>query len=295
MPWPALLGPLQRLDSPRLDDWYAALLARAGEASAPLDLAILGGRLAASPGLAFLAGYQGALRALWPSAPASLGALCVTENRSQRPADLGARLEGLSLTGRKDFVCAAGAVDWLLVAAREEGPGESPRLALCVVRNGDPGVGLEPLPALPLVPDIPHARLRLEGAFCERLPGDGWSDYAKPFRTLEDLYVLAALTAWLYGLGLDHEWPEAPRLRLAGLLAGCGEIARQCPGAPSTHWLLAGLFAQFEALRPALDEALSTTPEPWAGLWRRDRGILDLAATARARRLERARTALGLP
>lgn len=294
MPWHTLLGPLQRLEPAALDDWYAALLARADEPLQPLALAILGGRLAATPGLAFFAGYQGALRALWPSAPASPGAFCITENRSLRPADLGTRLDHLSLVGRKDFVSAAGAADWLLVAAREEADGEAPRLALCVVGNGDPGVRLEPLPALPLVPDVGHARLHLDGAPCERLPGDGWADYARPFRTLEDLHVLAALSAWLYGIGLDQAWPEALRLRLAGLLAGCAEVARQCPSAAAGHWLLAGLFAQFEALHEPLEAALAGTPGPWSALWQRDRGILGLAGSARARRLDKARTALDL-
>ena len=46
----------------------------------------------ATPGLAFLVGYQAALRMLWPSAPLSLGALCATEQRSLRVADMQTRL-----------------------------------------------------------------------------------------------------------------------------------------------------------------------------------------------------------
>ncbi|MGH8354083.1 MAG: acyl-CoA dehydrogenase, partial [Pseudomonas sp.] len=183
MPWQRLLKTADRLPVvPALDDWYAALLARLGEPPAglaPFELALLGGRLAATPGLAFLAGYQGALRALWPSAPTSLGALCVTENKSTRPADLRTRLEGLTLSGRKDFVTAAEAAAWLLVAARDEAAGAAPHLTLCVVYSGAPGVRIEALPALPLMPDIGHARLHREQAHCERLAGDGWEAYVK--------------------------------------------------------------------------------------------------------------------
>jgi len=68
--WSTLLSPAERLPALPLEDWFAALQLRIGEVT-PLELAMLGGRLAATPGLAFLAGYQGALRALWPSAPAS--------------------------------------------------------------------------------------------------------------------------------------------------------------------------------------------------------------------------------
>ena len=61
MPWQSLLETRDRLPAGPLDDWYAALLERAGDSS-PFALAVLGGCLAATPGLAFLAGYQGAMK-----------------------------------------------------------------------------------------------------------------------------------------------------------------------------------------------------------------------------------------
>lgn len=293
MPWQQLLSPQTRLPVAGLEAWYASLLERTSQ-PAPLQLAVSGGRLAATPGLAFLAGYQGALRALWPAAPWTLGALCVTENRSTRPADMGTRLSALTLTGRKDFVTAAQAADWLLVAAREEEVGQPLRLALGVVHNGAPGVRIEALPALPLMPDVSHGRLHLHGAHCERLPGDGWDDYVKPFRTLEDTHVLAALTAWLFGVGQDSAWPQALQLRLLGLLAGCAEVARQCPSKADSHLMLAGLFAQFDSLCGELDSVFAAGDTHWAQLWRRDRGLLSMAGSARGKRLQKAQALLGI-
>lgn len=191
---------LQRLNDPlrlaptgTLGETYAALLERLGPV-APFELAVLGGRAMATPGLAFLVGYQAALRVLWPSAPHSLGALCATERRSVRPADMRTRLDALRLSGCKDFVTAGLEAEWLLVAARSEAAGAAPQLSLAVVYPGEPGVTLEPLPTLPLMPEVGHGRLLLEQASCELLAGDGWDAYVKPFRSLEDLYVLAALT-----------------------------------------------------------------------------------------------------
>ena len=293
MPWQQLLSPQARLPVVGLEAWYASLLERIGN-PAPLQVALLGGRLAATPGLAFLAGYQGALRALWPSAPWTLGELCVTENRSTRPADMHMRMQALSLDGRKDFVTAADAADWLLVAAREEAVDAPVQLALGVVRNGAPGVRVETLPALPLMPDVSHGRLHLHGAHCERLPGDGWDAYVKPFRTLEDIHVLAALTAWLFGVGQESAWSQALQLRLLGLLAGCAEVARQCPSAPGSHLMLAGLFAQFESCSAELDSAFAAGDAHWAQLWQRDKGLLSMAATARSKRLQKAQTLLGI-
>ncbi|HGM4964491.1 TPA: acyl-CoA dehydrogenase [Pseudomonas putida] len=291
---------LQRLNDPlrhalagTLGETYAGLLERLGPV-APFELAALGGRAMATPGLAFLVGYQAALRVLWPSAPPSLGALCATERRSVRPADMHTRLDGLRLTGSKDFVTAGLEAEWLLVAARSEAAGAAPQLNLAVVYPGEPGVKLEPLPTLPLMPEVGHGRLLLEQAACELLAGDGWDAYVKPFRSLEGLYVLTALTAWLYGVGQESAWPQDLRLQLLGLLAGCAEGSRQCADSTGCHLLLGGLFAQFQALRGAIDAALAAGPVHWAQIWQRDQGVMALAAAAREKRLNKAWAAAGL-
>ncbi|MFD2642242.1 acyl-CoA dehydrogenase [Pseudomonas japonica] len=292
---------LERLDEthaqPLLDnlgDTWASLLDRLGPVS-PFELAVLGGQAMATPGLAFLAGYQAALRVLWPSAPGGLGALCASEKRSVRPADMTMRLDlaALRLDGRKDFVTCGSDADWLLVAARSEAPGEAPQLSLAVIYPGEPGVRLEPLPALPLMPEVGHARLHLEQALCERLAGDGWDAYVKPFRTLEDLYVLSAICAWLYGIGRSHGWAQGLQLRLLALLGGCAEGSRQSAEAPASHLLLGGLFAQFSAMRDEINAALAATEGEWANLWMRDQGILEIASAARLKRLEKAWRAAG--
>lgn len=287
---------LERLDQPQsqpllntLDETWAALLDRLGPVS-PFELAVLGGQVMPTPGLAFLAGYQAALRVLWPSAPDSLGALCASEKRSVRPADMHMRLDmaTLRLTGSKDFVTGGHEADWLLVAARSDAPGQTPQISLAVVYPGEPGVRLDPLPALPLMPEVAHARLHLDQALCERLAGDGWDDYVKPFRSLEDLHVLAALCAWLYGIGRTHGWSQTLMLRLLALLGGCAEGSRHSAESPLTHLLLGGLFAQFAELREEINKALAGSEGQWANLWMRDQGILDIASAARARRLAKA-------
>jgi hypothetical protein len=273
--------------NPDLAEGFATLLDQLGPVT-PFELAVAGARLMATPGLAFLVGYQAALRMLWPSAPLSLGALCATEQRSLRPADMQTRLTDLRLSGRKDFVTAGDAAEWLLIAARSEAPGEAARLSLAVVYPDEPGVRLEKLPAIALIPDISHGQLFLDNALCELLAGDGWDAYVKPFRTLEDVYVLSAMTAWLYGIGQDSDWLQALQLRLLALLAGCAEVSRQAPNNPAGHVLLGGLFAQFEGLKAEIDQALADGPPHWAQMWQRDQLVMDLAAGARGKRLAKA-------
>ena len=292
MPWQTLLIRRDRLPAnPDLGEGFATLLHLLG-AVTPFDLAVAGGRMMATPGLAFLVGYQAALRMLWPSAPLSLGALCATEQRSLRVADMQTRLHDLRLSGRKDFVTAGDAADWLLIAARSEAPGDDPCLSLAVVYPDEPGVRVEKLAAIPLMPDVSHGRVFLDNALCELLAGDGWDAYVKPFRTLEDIYVLSAMTAWLYGVGQDSGWPQALQLRLLALLAGCAEVSRQAPNNPCGHVLLGGLFAQFEGLKAEINQALAEGPPQWAAMWQRDQAVMDLAAGARAKRLAKALAAI---
>lgn len=288
MPWQTLLNRHDRLPvNTDLGEGFATLLHQLGSVT-PFELAVAGGRLMTTPGLAFLVGYQAALRMLWPSAPLSLGALCATEQRSLRVADMQTRLTDLRLSGRKDFVTAGDAADWLLIAARSEEPGETARLSLAVVYPGEPGVRVEKLPAIALMPDISHGRLFLDNAACELLAGDGWGAYVKPFRTLEDTYVLSAMTAWLYGIGQDSDWPQTLQLRLLALLAGCAEVSRQAPNNSAGHVLLGGLFAQFDGLKAEVQQALDDGPQHWAAMWQRDQTVMDLAAAARGKRLAKA-------
>ena len=59
MPWSSLFQPVERLSAEQgLEDWYGRLLASLGGTPAPFELALVGGLRAATPGLAFLAGYQ---------------------------------------------------------------------------------------------------------------------------------------------------------------------------------------------------------------------------------------------
>jgi alkylation response protein AidB-like acyl-CoA dehydrogenase len=294
MPWKRLAGPLQPVAADAgLAAWYAGVCEGA-DTTDPFSLAAYGGRMAATPGLAFLAGYQAALRALWPAAPAGLGAFCATERRRLRPADMTMRCDDGHLSGSKDFVTAGEAVQWFLVSAREEGADEPPRLGLYVVEPTAAGVALAPGAQLPIVPDIAHGRLRLERASGKRLIGDGWSDYVKPFRTHEDIHVLAALTAWLYGVAVEESWARSLMLRLLGILTGAAEVARQPAHEPATHLVLAALLEQFAVLQPDVERALSASGSSRSALWQRDRAVLGLAREAQARRLQQAVVALGL-
>ncbi|MDY0249080.1 MAG: acyl-CoA dehydrogenase [Pseudomonas sp.] len=294
MLWSTLLGPLPRSAQTQPTAWFNTLIEQTTGAHSS-ELAILGGRLAATPGLAFLAGYQAALRALVPCVPPGIGALCVTEQRSSKAADIHTRLLAGHISGQKDFVIAGSQAQWLIVLVRSEAAEQAPRLSAVLVATDSPNVSLQARPALPMVPDIPHSSVQFSQASCSVLTGDGWDDYSKPFRTLEDGHVLAAFCAWLYGQSLLDQWPQDLQLHLVALLAGLKETLQQPNKAAATHLLLGGLLAQFASLQTQITQALSNHSSHATLLaWQRDKAILGIANNARMRRLEVALNTLAL-
>ena len=84
-----------------------------------------------------------------------------------------------------------------------------------------------------------------------------------------------------------HRWPL---LAMVAALAGVTATSvAMTISALIEAPLLAGLFAQQQALASELDAAFGAGPARWAELWQRDQGLLRIAEAARAKRLEKAR------
>jgi len=113
------------------------------------------------------------------------------------------------------------------------------------------------MPPISFVPEVDHASvvfedLAVEGAAL--LPGDGYTDYVKPFRTVEDCHVSLAVTAYLLRVSLRAGAP-APLVEesLACIAAHAG-LATLDPASPATHLVLAGTRGLLHRLIPALEQ-----------------------------------------
>lgn len=279
--------------------------ARAAALASPFERAVLGGASADRLGYAFAAGYEAALEALLaasgiapaPSARAEALVLCATEEGGAHPRAIRTALArdeagALRLTGKKRWATLATETDALLVVASigEDEAGRN-RLKVARVPADAPGVRITPMPEPPFAPEIPHAELALEGVQVREddvLPGDGYEEYLKPFRTIEDAHVHGAALGYLVGVGRRHGWPEATLERLAALIAGAQAIAATPPAAPEAHLALAGLLGASEAL---IREAAPLWERAEAGeraRWARDLPLLTIAGRAREARRAKA-------
>lgn len=259
----------------------------------PIDWAIDAGLHADRLGLAFAGGYASALHALVPGLDeGALAALCATEERGNHPRSIETRLSvrpgGFALTGSKNFVTFGPNADVLLVFA-VRGEREDGRPDLCLVRvpPDAPGVALDIGPLTPFVPEVPHATLRLDQvlvAASQVLPGDGYAEYVKPFRTVEDVHVFAAVLSYLLSVGLRANWPAADREDLVSLLVAARALATLDPTEPATHVALAGWLR-------AGQRVVAATEPHWQGVeaaerdrWYRDRALLTVAERVREAR-----------
>ena len=302
-----LTAPATAAECASVDAWWPGQVALCARLPHPIDAAIAGGFAADRLAWAFCAGYQAALRALVPDLPAdSLVSLCVSEAAGNHPRAIETSLlpdperpGGFVLDGHKRWTTLGPDSALLLVAARAgaAAPGERIVLKLARVRSRAPGVALRAMSEIRFIPEVAHAEVdlaRVAIAAGDVLAGDGYARYVKPFRTIEDLHVHAAVLAYLLREARRLQWPHAWVAHvLANLYALCA-IAQQDASAPATHIALAGALAGGADLIHEAEPFWEAAASDGAALrWQRDRALLSVARTAREKRLARAWELIG--
>lgn len=279
-------------------EWWRRHRSIAREHADPIHQAIVGGFVADRVGWAFASGYQAALRALFADAPGDrICALCVTEADGNSPKAIKSSLKkngaGWMLSGAKRWTTLGPEGALFFVAARDEAASAArPAIKLVRVPSGSPGLKIESMPPTKFVPEVPHARLQFEDLRIEEaqiLPGDGYDEYVKPFRTVEDIHVQAAVLAYLMREGQRLAWPQHWLERLSALLAALGKLSDMPASHAETHIALAGALAIGAGLIGETEEFWMRSATDQAALrWARDRELLKVAGSAREQRTQRA-------
>ncbi|MFI2476884.1 acyl-CoA dehydrogenase family protein [Nocardia xishanensis] len=278
---------------------WARHRAVAARFAASVDAAVAGGFAADRLGFAFLSGYQEALRALLPELPADDAvAVSATEAGGAHPSSIRTELTerdgAATVSGTKTFT-TLGSLARKLVVIAGAGVAADGRnmLRAALVETSAPGVTVTDLPAPPFAPEIPHATVTFVDAPAIVLPGDGYTDFLKPFRTIEDVHVLAAALGWLVRVARESSWPRPVLERLLASVVAVRGLDLGRPASPGAHIALGGVFAEFERvvdeLAPLWEAADPVTRERWE----RDRPLFGTAGRVRAQRLATAWRAVG--
>lgn len=318
---------LEPLSAPAsVQDYWVTVAPKLESARTSMARALLAGFWAERPAYAYVGGLQAALSRLYqagtglePRSPGvslqdaarvsipeeltgeghertspPLMALCITEEGGGHPRAIQTELVvcpagGYTLSGQKKFITVGPQAGVLLVAARAPQSGEGPHPLLRLVRIPARAVGVtvEVMPALPVLPEIEHARLKLEQVWvagADILPGDGYTSYIKPFRTLEDAHVSVALLGHLFRVAGEYEWPEEALEELASVTVGLMALGDASPDLVSVHVGLAGFFRQQEQLLERLLPCWSSVPDEIRLRWERDFQLRQFAGKVREMR-----------
>jgi hypothetical protein len=145
--------------------------------------------------------------------------------------------------------------------------------------------------AAPFIPEIPHAEITLDRVAvtaADLLPGDGYDNYVKPFRTIEDIHVHAALLGYLVGVAQRRAFARDVIERLLALAVAIRGAALADPKSPTTHVALAGMFALVAREVAAIEALWAPSPDDEWQRWQRDRALLQVAGKARDARRDKA-------
>ena len=242
---------------------------------------------------AFFSGYQAAIRSAFPGAlsAATVAAFCVQEpgrKISEITTTLEEQAGGLLLQGHKGWLLAGPEDCVLFVLARRAGRSKGPgSLAVVSVPFQAEGICRGPVRVQAMVPELAHAEVSFDAVSLPAsrvLAGDGYADYAKPFRVREDICVTGCALAYLFAEGRAATWPAPWAQRCVAAIAGLESCSRLDPDDARTHILTAGALSFAGAVIRESGQHWRDNQVAARERWQRDRSILDLGKEARRQR-----------
>ncbi len=284
-------------------EWKRVYFKNADKWETAADRAIAGGYAADCVAYAFWAGLQAGIRSLFKNLPEGCAAaFCVTEADGNRPRNIkstirksgnasGTETQWL-LNGEKHYISGALEADLFFVAA-SEGRSSSGKnsLKMATVYRGSPGLSIIPMSNLKILPEITHGIVsfdNVEAGGDRILPGDAYSDYIKPFRTVEDLFVISAFLGYLFKLSRIYEWPKFVSAKAISLMVSARALCINDPAAAWVHIALGVLLEDIIKYFKELGPCWKITDENISAGWERDTAIMSIAQEARAKRIDRA-------
>lgn len=139
-----------------------------------------------------------------------------------------------------------------------------------------------------VVPELAHDEATFKDVHLEPsqvLPGDGYNDYAKPFRLREDVFVTACTLAYLLGEARAASWPTTWSQKCIAVISGLYSCSTLDPHQADTHILAAGVLNMAGELIYETDFLWGKSAQDKKERWERDFPLLSLGREARRQRV----------
>lgn len=239
------------------------------------------GAQSATPGMAFLSGYQSALRCLDPSCPVDqFAAFCVSERGVKKPWDMKTQLcrveSGWILKGQKGFVMLLpNTIDRLYVVAKQD----DDSLSCVLLLMGEEGISVAEALNAPFIQDIPHAGIVFDQVAIEEgniLTTQAHQQANRPFRYWEDVHVAIAMAGWMLRKLSENSKIEDNKAQLMEFICQLIEKFEEEPD----YYSLEGLNLLDEC-HQLLDSASANLSETALNIWKQDRLLLQMGLKIR--------------
>ncbi|EJL87114.1 hypothetical protein PMI15_01206 [Polaromonas sp. CF318] len=252
---------------------------------------------------AFFSGYQGAIQAAFPdqTRPGLVTALGVNESGrkiTQIKTLLDREGPNRRLTGSKSWIVGGLDVQSLFILSKvsdgpTEGPGSMTMVHLPIksqgVRRGRPR-------PQNVIPELPHTGVKFNAvclAESQVIPGDGYGDYAKPFRTREDVFVTGCALAYLLAEARSGSWSTKWLQRCIAAITGLEACSVMDPRETNAHILTAGALSFAADVLCESEQLWLASQTSARERWNRDFPLLELGKEARKLRSIKAWQAVG--
>ncbi len=265
----------------------------------PIDRAVLGGFISDRLSYSFWAGIQ----SLFPELPVdSIVSFCVTEESGNHSKNIMTRLieNGSNsngekiwrLNGKKKFITSALEADILLVAVSVGYSSDGMNILRIVSLNSNnPGIDIESMKEIIVTPEFSHCYIRFNNVEIHEeqiYKEDAHTEYMKPFRTVEDIYVAIAVLAYLFSAACRYGWPRGVKEDLTGLIIAFRALSRDDPKAPDVHIALGSLLFQLKRFFESTESLWNKADDAVVNAWKRDISIINIAEEAQSLRLKKA-------
>lgn len=255
--------------------------------------ALLAGASTRVPAFVFASGYQSALRKILPVDRGVFASFCITEKAGASPRVLQTRIQKKNgsyiLSGEKSFVTMAEESGNYFVCAHESDPAaEKKSFRIVKVDKTADGPDLTDLD-ISFVSEVSHASAvfkDIEVAPDAVLPGDGYTEYVKPFRTIEDIHLFAAFAGFLLARGFEMHWPVIIMEKLAALVSALLNPEIDSPETPDSVIAVSGIKALFDHIIAESSSLKISDDEKEAEKWHRDKKLFDVAGSVRRKRTD---------
>ncbi len=313
-----LTGQLKPQDFAGMSAWFEHYQSLGCSAAGPFERAVLGGASSNCMGFASASGYQAAISALFGNGrfegrrfengrfedgcieKQQLSSLCVSEAGGNHPRAIETSLSGqqgeLTITGQKSFISGAEDAQCMYVACKDLRDGDGldaqgrPLIKLVRLATSEANVTIKKMTELKFLPEISHGTVRFDEVKVDEswvLPGDGYLQYVKPFRTYEDVFVLSSILAYRLREGLGN-WDQTIIERHVELLMAMSQLSQSQLMLPQAHIALSACRRSMMQLIEDSDALFKASNLSAYEAWQRDKPLLKVAIKAHEKRTESA-------